>query len=174
MDRNFKDKLTLLAIREGWIDKYTYGEYPFQEELLKRRIQQKSKILQLLTLFDKIDGGNSPYDFSKFISEGMISKDSNLIHYKNIHYGGNEHSNLSKEDKDKILNLRKHANTIIAINKLNILNSLEKEFLLRRKGNIFEVNWSYYDYIPKKSTSLKMLDYIADEGEINQMGHFIF
>lgn len=176
LDKILRDELCYLGIRQKWIKDYMTidEEMPdgFHWNRIKRRLIDKSRILLYLTLFEKIDGTYSVFDLSRLKYEGIIDGNADIINYKeevNIHFGDKGYTNLSNIEKTIVNNLRDNSNAIILLNSTKIGNQIKKEFLLRRKNNIYSDHndWSYLDRVPSLETIENMTEYISDDNEVN-------
>lgn len=143
LDRILKEEFCALAIREEWITEYeSTGMKIWQEDLIKRRINHKQKILLYAVLFEQMNGSETHYDLSNFLSEGIISEQSNFLNHKSIHFGGDDYQNLGQSDKDLIARLRQTAITIITEQNKSLAKKYRQEFFNRRSVIMTtEVEW---------------------------------
>jgi hypothetical protein len=82
LDHLLLDSLEQLAIREGLISRETEDaelSYSFIRERKNKAIQQKQRLLTIITLFKKIDSNHSGLDWSELIKKGIISQNATML-----------------------------------------------------------------------------------------------
>ena len=160
-DRLFKEELCYLAIREKWIDKYSSG-FPLtaKEFSMKRRINYKRKILLYLVLFKHVNGRVSHYDLNKFVSEGLIKSDSNIVtHIRTIPSWDIETTKLSDSDKYLVNSILNTSKLIIQSNSKKLANRYSKESLYYFAPNN-KVKKLYSELLPPIEEVQEMINYI--------------
>jgi len=133
-DSFYKDSFDQIAIQEKWINSRRGEEkLLFTSDTTPRKIRDKSKVLQLLTLFEKIDMPLSEYALDSLINAGLIKKTARTldVSWKDYVLPYNkikQSSNLDKQDKVKASYSRKTAFEIIRLNKNKFLNRLFQNY----------------------------------------------
>lgn len=139
LDKDFMSSLSSLAIKEGLINRSLWGEHWSKYHDLKKRVNNKSKLLMYLTLFDEIDGFFEPLDYKEIINTGLFDAKANInseyIPKKalELQYGNQEYFKSSTETKNLVRNLRDSTNTILLKNQKKLSENILKTFLIRKK-----------------------------------------
>ena len=156
LDSYFRESLEQLSIREFIIEKYNYESSPQDNKIIHRhftnkRVLDKTRLFQILTLFEKIDGDSTIYDFSKFVDEGIVDKNALML-------SNDDPLKLAKEsDINLVCNIETTSNEIISSNRRKIINYFIND--IEYASEISEkYSFSYMDLLSKYNLFLDYLD----------------
>jgi len=167
-DAKMWDSLVLLAAKEKIITRIEGdtedNDFVFKETKGKR-VANKTEILRLITLFDKVECLDHSYDLSNLISEGLLDDNYSILYqFEKLH----PNNTIPKDSKEKMLleYIKEQTIEIMIASKKHIITHLRNTYELKhfsKQELLFSFNESMKFYINFEEYHIDVADPLFED-----------